>query len=117
MAFPRAEGCSPEAGGNVSVEEHLFCPCSSLPVMMEILPSRCVAIAKKEILYMGTFGLACWLAGLIFIDRKKREESITTLTEVAHSMHKDNVSGEDPLVGSRRHFEPLENVNLDVPGR
>uniref|UniRef100_A0A8B9BQ54 1-acyl-sn-glycerol-3-phosphate acyltransferase n=1 Tax=Anser brachyrhynchus TaxID=132585 RepID=A0A8B9BQ54_9AVES len=59
-------------------------------VMMEILPSRCVAIAKKEILYMGTFGLACWLAGLIFIDRKKREESITTLTEVAHSMHKDN---------------------------
>ncbi|EOB04028.1 1-acyl-sn-glycerol-3-phosphate acyltransferase alpha, partial [Anas platyrhynchos] len=59
-------------------------------VMMEILPSRCVAIAKKEILYMGTFGLACWLAGIIFIDRKKREESIATLTEVAHSMHKDN---------------------------
>ncbi|XP_009887161.1 PREDICTED: 1-acyl-sn-glycerol-3-phosphate acyltransferase alpha [Charadrius vociferus] len=59
-------------------------------VMMEMLPSRCVPIAKKEILYMGTFGLACWLSGLIFIDRKKREESITTLTEVAHSLHKEN---------------------------
>ncbi|XP_010294894.1 PREDICTED: 1-acyl-sn-glycerol-3-phosphate acyltransferase alpha [Phaethon lepturus] len=59
-------------------------------VMMEMLPSRCVPIAKKEILYMGTFGLACWLSGIIFIDRKKREESITTLTEVAHSLHKEN---------------------------
>lgn len=52
-------------------------------------------IAKKEILYMGTFGLACWLAGVIFIDRKRREESIGTLTEVAHSLHKDNVSGKE----------------------
>ncbi|KAK4812376.1 hypothetical protein QYF61_018826 [Mycteria americana] len=59
-------------------------------VMTEILPSRCVPIAKKEILYTGTFGLACWLSGLIFIDRKKSEESIATLTEVAHSLHKEN---------------------------
>uniref|UniRef100_A0A672UJF2 1-acyl-sn-glycerol-3-phosphate acyltransferase n=1 Tax=Strigops habroptila TaxID=2489341 RepID=A0A672UJF2_STRHB len=48
-------------------------------VMMEILPSRCVPIAKKEILYMGTFGLACWLSGLIFIDRKKREDVFSLL--------------------------------------
>ncbi|XP_040468687.1 1-acyl-sn-glycerol-3-phosphate acyltransferase alpha-like isoform X1 [Falco naumanni] len=60
-------------------------------VMMEILPDRCVPIAKKEILYMGTFGLACWLSGIIFIDRKKKEESITTLTQVAHSLHKEKV--------------------------
>ncbi|NWI16134.1 PLCA acyltransferase, partial [Crypturellus soui] len=58
--------------------------------MAEILPSRCALIAKKEILYMGPFGLACWLAGIIFINRKKREESINILTEVAHSMHKEN---------------------------
>ncbi|NXW18445.1 PLCA acyltransferase, partial [Circaetus pectoralis] len=59
-------------------------------VMMEVLPSCCVPIAKKEILCMGTFSLACWLSGLIFIDHKKREESITTLIEVAHSLHKEN---------------------------
>ncbi|NXD12291.1 PLCA acyltransferase, partial [Nothocercus nigrocapillus] len=59
-------------------------------VMMEVLPRRCVPIAKKEILYMGTFGLACWFSGVIFINRKKREESISILTEVAHSMHKEN---------------------------
>ncbi|NXL86320.1 PLCA acyltransferase, partial [Alectura lathami] len=58
--------------------------------MMQILPDRCVAVAKKEILYTGPFGLACWISGFIFIDSKKREESISTLMEVAHSLHKDN---------------------------
>ncbi|NXN17917.1 PLCA acyltransferase, partial [Indicator maculatus] len=59
-------------------------------VLMDILPSCCVPIAKREILPTGTFGLACWLSGLIFIHRKKREESITTLAEVADSLHKEN---------------------------
>ncbi|KAK2522437.1 hypothetical protein Q9233_010547 [Columba guinea] len=67
---------------------------TSLDIMMaaEILPHRCVPVAKKEVLYMGTFGLGCWLAGFIFVDRKKREQSIATLTEVAHSLHKENFS-------------------------
>ncbi|XP_059721844.1 1-acyl-sn-glycerol-3-phosphate acyltransferase alpha-like isoform X2 [Haemorhous mexicanus] len=72
-------------------------------VMMEILPRRCVPIAKKEILYMGTFGLACWLAGVIFIDRKRREESIGTLTEVAHSLHRDNLRVLIFPEGTRNH--------------
>ncbi|XP_065587750.1 1-acyl-sn-glycerol-3-phosphate acyltransferase alpha-like isoform X2 [Cyrtonyx montezumae] len=59
-------------------------------VMMQILPNRCAPIGKKEILYMGPFGLACWLSGIVFLDRKKREESIATLTEIAHTMHRDN---------------------------
>ncbi|KAM6048658.1 1-acyl-sn-glycerol-3-phosphate acyltransferase alpha-like [Theristicus caerulescens] len=62
----------------------------SLDMVMEMLPSHCVPIAKKEILCMGTFGLECWLSGFIFIDRKKTEGSITTLTVVAHSLHKEN---------------------------
>ncbi|NXX16817.1 PLCA acyltransferase, partial [Podargus strigoides] len=66
---------------------------TSLDIMvtMQIMPNRCVPIAKKEILYMGPFGLACWLSGVVFIDRKKKEESITTLTEVAHSLHRENL--------------------------
>ncbi|NXP11236.1 PLCA acyltransferase, partial [Thinocorus orbignyianus] len=72
-------------------------------VMLEMLPNRCVPIAKKEILYMGTFGLACWLSGLIFIDRKKRDESITTLTEVAHSLHKENLRVLVFPEGTRNH--------------
>lgn len=111
MASPRAEGCRPECRETLSSDDNLFCPCCPFAVMMEILPRRCVPIAKKEILYMGTFGLACWLSGVIFIDRKRREESIGTLTEVAHSLHKDNVSGEES------DGEPLENRNLDVGGK
>ncbi|NXI94010.1 PLCA acyltransferase, partial [Psophia crepitans] len=72
-------------------------------VMMEILPNRCVPIAKKEILYMGTFGIACWLSGVIFIDRKKKQESITTLTEVAESLHKENFSVLIFPEGTRNH--------------
>uniref|UniRef100_A0A8C3URF7 1-acyl-sn-glycerol-3-phosphate acyltransferase n=1 Tax=Catharus ustulatus TaxID=91951 RepID=A0A8C3URF7_CATUS len=72
-------------------------------VMLEVLPRRCAPIAKKEILYMGTFGLACWLAGVIFIDRKRREESIDTLTEVAHSLHKDNLRVLIFPEGTRNH--------------
>ncbi|NXC54283.1 PLCA acyltransferase, partial [Aleadryas rufinucha] len=72
-------------------------------VMMDILPRRCVPIAKKEVLYMGTFGLACWLSGVIFIDRKNREESIGTLTEVAHCLHKDNLRVLIFPEGTRNH--------------
>ncbi|NXS13395.1 PLCA acyltransferase, partial [Neodrepanis coruscans] len=61
-------------------------------VMLEILPDRCVSIGKKEIMYMGTFGLASWLAGTVFIDRSDREGSINALTQLAQSMQKENVS-------------------------
>ncbi|NXI56132.1 PLCA acyltransferase, partial [Chloroceryle aenea] len=72
-------------------------------LMMEILPSRCVSIAKKEVLHMGTFGLACWLSGFIFIDRKNKEESIATLTKVANSLHKENFSVLVFPEGTRNH--------------
>ncbi|NXY19940.1 PLCA acyltransferase, partial [Atrichornis clamosus] len=72
-------------------------------VMMAILPNRCVPIAKKEILYMGTFGLACWLSGVVFIDRQRREESISILTELAHSLHRDNLRVLIFPEGTRNH--------------
>ncbi|NXK89330.1 PLCA acyltransferase, partial [Formicarius rufipectus] len=72
-------------------------------VVMEILPRRCVPVVKKEVLYMGTFGLACWLAGVIFLDRGNREGSINTLTEVAQSLHKDNLSVLIFPEGTRNH--------------
>ncbi|NXA09834.1 PLCA acyltransferase, partial [Sapayoa aenigma] len=71
--------------------------------VMEILPRRCVPIAKREIMYMGTFGLACWLAGVVFIDRKDREGSINTLAEVAQSLHKDNLRVLIFPEGTRNH--------------
>ncbi|NWU98606.1 PLCA acyltransferase, partial [Upupa epops] len=72
-------------------------------VMAEMIPSHCVPIAKKEILYMGPFGLACWLSGFAFIDRKKKEESIAALTVVAESMHRENFGIVIFPEGTRNH--------------
>ncbi|NWI69647.1 PLCA acyltransferase, partial [Todus mexicanus] len=78
-----------------------------IPVMMEVIPSRCVPVAKKEILHTGTFGLAGWLSGFIFIDRKNKEESITTFTKVANSMHKENFSVLVYPEGTRNHGDSM----------
>ncbi|KFQ16206.1 1-acyl-sn-glycerol-3-phosphate acyltransferase alpha, partial [Leptosomus discolor] len=78
---------------------------SSLDIILvtEILPSRCVPAVKKKVLYMGTFGLACWLSGAIFIDHKKTEESVVTLTEVAHALRKENFCVLICPEGTRNH--------------
>uniref|UniRef100_A0A8C4TP82 1-acyl-sn-glycerol-3-phosphate acyltransferase n=1 Tax=Falco tinnunculus TaxID=100819 RepID=A0A8C4TP82_FALTI len=49
--------------------------------MVEVIPDRCVPIAKKELMYMGTVGWACWLSGIIFIDRHKREDAIDVIAQ------------------------------------
>ncbi|XP_015706860.1 LOW QUALITY PROTEIN: 1-acyl-sn-glycerol-3-phosphate acyltransferase alpha-like, partial [Coturnix japonica] len=54
--------------------------------MMEVLPDRCVPIAKRELLYMGAVGGACWLSGIIFIDRQRTGDAIDVMAEAAHTM-------------------------------
>ena len=62
-----------------------------LSAMMNCWPSRCTAMAKRELLYAGTFGLAAWLAGLVFIDRMNREKAQKTMQETAEHIHNHNV--------------------------
>ncbi|NXW19906.1 PLCA acyltransferase, partial [Circaetus pectoralis] len=59
--------------------------------MVEVIPDHCVPIAKKEIMYMGTVGWACWLSGIIFIDRHKREDAINVISQTARIMRRENV--------------------------
>lgn len=59
---------------------------------MEVLPDRCVPIAKRELLYMGTVGLACWLGGIIFINRQKTDDAISVMAEAARTMLREDVS-------------------------
>ncbi|XP_074782923.1 1-acyl-sn-glycerol-3-phosphate acyltransferase alpha-like [Athene noctua] len=59
--------------------------------MVEIIPDRCVPIAKKELMYMGTVGWACWLSGIIFIDRHKREDAIDVISQTARTMRRENL--------------------------
>ncbi|XP_011150698.1 1-acyl-sn-glycerol-3-phosphate acyltransferase alpha isoform X1 [Harpegnathos saltator] len=47
---------------------------------------RCSVISKKEILYLGPFGLACWLWGTVFINRGNVEESRQTINATAESI-------------------------------
>lgn len=56
-----------------------------LAVLAELWPvlQNCTVISKKEILYLGTFGLASWLWGTVFIDRVKPEEAQTTVNSTA----------------------------------
>ncbi|XP_063230687.1 1-acyl-sn-glycerol-3-phosphate acyltransferase alpha-like [Bacillus rossius redtenbacheri] len=56
-----------------------------LLVLGEIWPKlqRCTVISKKEVLYLGPFGLATWLWGTIFIDRLNVERAQSTINSTA----------------------------------
>lgn len=47
-------------------------------------------IAKKELLYAGTFGPAAYLAGLVFIDRHSSKGK-EAMNEAMAKLKKDNV--------------------------
>ncbi|MBN3273776.1 PLCA acyltransferase, partial [Polyodon spathula] len=72
--------------------------------MMEVLPSRCVPIAKRELMYAGTAGLACWLAGVIFINRKKTDDAISVMSETAQTMLKEDVPIIPVVMSSYKDF-------------
>ncbi|NXO09732.1 PLCA acyltransferase, partial [Oriolus oriolus] len=59
--------------------------------MVEVIPERCVPIAKRELLYLGTVGWACWLSGIIFIDRHRRDAAIEVISRTASAMWRENV--------------------------
>ncbi|XP_054657570.1 1-acyl-sn-glycerol-3-phosphate acyltransferase alpha-like isoform X2 [Grus americana] len=59
--------------------------------MVEVIPDRCVPIAKKELMYMGTVGWACWLSGIIFINRHKREDAIDVISQTARTIRRENL--------------------------
>lgn len=48
--------------------------------------SNCAVVSKKEVLYLGPFGLATWLWGTIFIDRLNPERARNTVDKTARAM-------------------------------
>uniref|UniRef100_T1H567 1-acylglycerol-3-phosphate O-acyltransferase n=1 Tax=Megaselia scalaris TaxID=36166 RepID=T1H567_MEGSC len=46
--------------------------------------NKCTVVAKRELFYAWPFGLAAWLAGLIFIDRVRSEKARSTLNAANH---------------------------------
>lgn len=43
--------------------------------------NRTTIVAKRELLYVGPFGIAAYLCGLVFIDRVNTDKSKNTLNE------------------------------------
>ncbi|KAM4663182.1 1-acyl-sn-glycerol-3-phosphate acyltransferase beta [Discoglossus pictus] len=59
--------------------------------LMEILPDRCVQIAKKELMYAGSVGLITYLGGVIYINRKRTSDAKSVMASVAQAMIDDNL--------------------------
>ena len=58
--------------------------------MSAIFPRRCTILGKKELLYLGPFGLSLWLAGVLFVDRKKGGD--ISISEIANNLTKNKVN-------------------------
>lgn len=63
-----------------------------LAAMGELVSEQFTVLAKKELLYAGPFGLALWLSGFIFIERKKRKSSKAAMDEVADKIKRKSLS-------------------------
>ncbi|XP_036116310.1 1-acyl-sn-glycerol-3-phosphate acyltransferase beta [Molossus molossus] len=59
--------------------------------LMEILPERCVQIAKRELLFMGPVGLIMYLGGVFFINRQRSSTAMTVMAEVGERMVQENL--------------------------
>lgn len=53
--------------------------------------NKCTVVAKRELFYVWPFGLAAWLAGLIFIDRVRGEKARDTLNQVNSKIKKQKI--------------------------
>lgn len=69
---------------------------------MEILPPRCVQIAKRELLFTGSVGLIMYLGGVFFINRQRSSTAMSVMADVGELMIRENVSGAWACGGGRR---------------
>lgn len=59
---------------------------------MEILPKRCVQIAKRELIFTGPVGFIMYLGGVYFINRQQARTAMTVMADLGDHMVKENVS-------------------------
>ncbi|XP_021050140.1 1-acyl-sn-glycerol-3-phosphate acyltransferase beta [Mus pahari] len=59
--------------------------------LMEILPKRCVQIAKRELMFTGPVGLIMYLGGVYFINRQKARTAMSVMADLGDLMVKENL--------------------------
>ncbi|XP_047380209.1 1-acyl-sn-glycerol-3-phosphate acyltransferase beta [Sciurus carolinensis] len=59
--------------------------------LMEILPRRCVQIAKRELMFLGPVGLVMYLGGVFFINRQRSSTALTMMADLGERMVQENL--------------------------
>ncbi|XP_032758913.1 1-acyl-sn-glycerol-3-phosphate acyltransferase beta [Rattus rattus] len=59
--------------------------------LMEILPKRCVQIAKRELMFTGPVGLIMYLGGVYFINRQQAKTAMSLMADLGDLMVKENL--------------------------
>ncbi|XP_023982171.1 1-acyl-sn-glycerol-3-phosphate acyltransferase beta [Physeter macrocephalus] len=59
--------------------------------LMEVLPDRCVQIAKRELLFLGPVGLIMYLGGVLFINRQRSRTAMTVISDVGKRMVREKL--------------------------
>ncbi|XP_059956943.1 1-acyl-sn-glycerol-3-phosphate acyltransferase beta [Mesoplodon densirostris] len=59
--------------------------------LMEVLPDRCVQIAKRELLFLGPVGLIMYLGGVLFINRQRSRMAMTVISDVGKRMVREKL--------------------------
>ncbi|XP_033614913.1 1-acyl-sn-glycerol-3-phosphate acyltransferase beta [Fukomys damarensis] len=59
--------------------------------LMEIVPARCVQVAKRELLFLGPVGLIMYLAGVYFINRQRSSTAVSVMTALGEHMIRENL--------------------------
>ncbi|XP_025832220.1 1-acyl-sn-glycerol-3-phosphate acyltransferase alpha isoform X2 [Agrilus planipennis] len=61
--------------------------------MFDIWPimGRCAPVGKRELLYIFPFGLAAWLAGLVFINRREPSQAKSQMNQAALWAKKEKI--------------------------
>lgn len=52
--------------------------------------NKTTVVAKRELLYVGPFGICAWLCGLIFIDRYAVEKAKVAMNSALEKLKRDN---------------------------
>ncbi|XP_058158675.1 1-acyl-sn-glycerol-3-phosphate acyltransferase beta [Dasypus novemcinctus] len=59
--------------------------------LMEILPPRCVQIAKRELLLLGPVGLVMYLGGVLFIDRQRSRSAVSVMAGLGERLAREDL--------------------------
>ncbi|XP_070107119.1 1-acyl-sn-glycerol-3-phosphate acyltransferase beta isoform X2 [Equus przewalskii] len=59
--------------------------------LMEILPPRCIQIAKRELLFLGPLGLIMYLGGVVFINRQRSSTAMTVMADVGEHLVREDL--------------------------